>query len=52
MFKTHLLFGGYNTRLASEQGHAIKARTKAVYLPLIDLPPAEPTTMLTAMSLE
>ena len=42
-------FGGYNTRLAREQGHASKARTKAVYLPLIDLPPAEPTTMLTAM---
>ena len=41
--------GGYNTRLAREQGHASKARTKAVYLPLIDLPPAEPTTMLTAL---
>ena len=41
--------GGYNTRLAREQGHASKARTKAVYSPLIDLPPAEPTTMLTAM---
>ena len=42
-------FGGYNTRRAREQGHSIKAKTNAVYLPLIDMAPAEPTTMLTAM---
>ena len=42
-------FGGYNNRQSREQGHATKACTKAVYLPLIDMAPAEPTTMLTAM---
>ena len=54
-FLTHMFnmytseFGGYNTRLAREQGHVSKVPTKAVYAPLIDLPPALPTTMLTAM---
>ncbi len=42
-------YGGYNTRRAREQGQSVKAKTKAVYLPLIDMAPAEPTTMLTAM---
>ena len=42
-------YGGYNTRRARKQGQSIKAKTKAVYLPLIDMAPAEPTTMLTAM---
>lgn len=42
-------FGGYTTRRAREQGHSVKTRTKALYLPLIDMAPAEPTTMLTAM---
>ena len=42
-------FGGYNTGCSRKQGHATKGRTKAVYLPLIDMAPAEPTTMLTAM---
>ena len=42
-------FGGYNTAQSREQGHAAKDSTKAVYLPLIDMAPAEPTTMLTAM---
>ena len=42
-------YGGYNTRRAREQGHSVKAKIKAVYLPLIDMAPAEPTTMLTVM---
>ena len=42
-------FGGYNTCRSREQGHASKPQTKTVYLPLIDMAPAEPTTMLTAM---
>lgn len=28
-------YEGYNTRHATEQGHSVKAKTKAVYLPLI-----------------
>ena len=42
-------FGGYNTRSSREQGHSIKPKTRAVYLPLIDMAPAEPNTVLTAM---
>jgi hypothetical protein len=42
-------FNGYNMKQSREQGHAICSNTKAVYLPLIDMSPAEPDTMLTAM---
>ena len=42
-------FKGYNTQLAREQGHPIKPRTRAIYCPLIDMSPADPNTMLTAM---
>jgi hypothetical protein len=42
-------FNGFNTQLAREQGHAIKLRTKAIYRPLIDMSPADPDTILTAM---
>ena len=42
-------FGGFNTRLSREQAHAVKPKTTAVYLPLIDMAPAEPNTMMTAM---
>ena len=42
-------YGGFNTAQCREKGHNIKAKTKAVYLPLIDMAPAEPSTMLTAM---
>ena len=43
-------FNGYNTRLCREQGRCPKPKTKAVYLPLIDMPPAHPDTIMTAMS--
>ena len=42
-------FNGYNTRLAREQGHALRHETKIAYLPLIDRPPAESTTMMAAL---
>ena len=42
-------FSGYNTSHSREQGHTVRPRTRAVYLPLIDMPPASPDTMLTAM---
>ena len=43
-------FNGYNTCLCREQGRYPKPKTKAVYLPLIDIPPAHPDTIMTAMS--
>jgi hypothetical protein len=42
-------FNGYNTRLCREQGHTLKPKTNIVYLPLIDMPPADPSTMMAAM---
>ena len=42
-------FSGYNTVLARENSSAVKPRKKAVYLPLVDMSPAEPSMMLTAM---
>ena len=43
-------FNGYNTRLCHEQGRSPEPKTKAIYLPLIDMPPAHPDTIMTAMS--
>ncbi len=40
---------GYNTRLSHYQGHSLQPKTKGVYLPLMDRPPADHSTMLTAM---
>ena len=42
-------FNSYNTKNLCEQGHTIYPATKAVYLPLLDMTPAEPDTMLTVM---
>lgn len=38
-------FNGYGTRLSREQGHSPSPKTKVVYLPLIDKPPADPSTI-------
>lgn len=43
-------FGGYNIGRARKTCHATKSYTKAVYLRLIEMAPAESTTMLTAIS--
>ena len=40
---------GYNIKTAREEGELLKTKTKAIYLPLIDMPPAEYDTMLTSM---
>ena len=41
---------GLNTKKAREEGHSLKPKTKAIYLPLIDMPPAEyDHTVLTSM---
>ena len=42
-------FNGYNTKLCREQGRSLAPKTKVVYLPLIDKPPAHAATMMTAM---
>ena len=42
-------FGGFNTKLAREQGQSAQPATRAIYTPLIDMTPADPDTMMTAM---
>ena len=42
-------FNGYNTALARDQKLDSQPQTKAAYLPLIDMPPANHDTILTAM---
>ena len=39
----------YGTQLIREQGHQPQSRTKVIYMPLIDMKPSDPDTMLTAM---
>ena len=40
---------GFNTSVAREQGQALKPKTQVVYLPLIDMPPSDPDTIMTAL---
>ena len=42
-------YNGYNTALARNQGQTEQPKTKTVYLPLIDLVPSHPDTIMTAM---
>ena len=42
-------FNGFNTSIAREHGQALKPKTQAVYLPLIDMLPSDPDTMMTAL---
>ena len=42
-------FNGYNTQVCREQGHSPKPKTKAMYMPLIDMKPSDPDTMVTAL---
>ena len=42
-------FGGFNTKLTRMQGQGLKPRTKAMYTPLTDMTPSDPTTMKSAM---
>ena len=43
-------FNGCNTRISREQGHCYRPRTKAIYLPLIDMIPSDPDTIMTALT--
>ena len=42
-------YNGYNTRQTREQGVSMEPATRAVYLPLIDMPPSDPDTIMTAL---
>lgn len=42
-------FGGYNTKLSRDQGQTLQPGTKASYQPLIDMKPADPSSMMTMM---
>ena len=42
-------YNGFNTKKAREEGLSLQQKTKAVYLSLIDMPPAEYDTVLTSM---
>ena len=43
-------FNGYNTRLCREAGMLPRPCTRITYLPLIDMTPSDPSTMLTAIN--
>ena len=42
-------FGGFNTKLSREQGQSAQPATRAICTPLIDMTPADPDTVMTAM---
>ncbi|CAH3171359.1 unnamed protein product [Porites lobata] len=42
-------FNGYNTTLTRQQGISYAPKTQAAYLPLIDMTPSDPDTILTAL---
>ena len=42
-------YNGFNTMKAREEGLLLHKKTKTIYLPLIDMPPAEYDTILTSM---
>ena len=42
-------YGVYNTRKCRNEGHSLKPATSAMYTPLIDMVPSDPSTMMTAM---
>ena len=42
-------YNGYCTRVNREQGHTIRPGTNIIYMPLLDMIPAHPTTMQTSI---
>ena len=42
-------YNGYNTMVTRQQGVSMQPKTKAVYLPLIDMTPSDPDTIMTAL---
>jgi len=43
-------YNGYNTRFCREAGMSTAPKSAVVYLPLIDMKPSDPTTVLTAIT--
>ncbi len=43
-------FSWYNTAISRNQIHSLNSKTTPVYLPLIDMAPSDPDTMMTALS--
>jgi hypothetical protein len=37
-------YNGYNTAISRNQGHTLQPKTRAVYLPLIDMKSSDPDT--------
>ena len=42
-------FNGYNSQICRDQGHSPKFKTKAMYMPLMDMTPSDPDTIMTAL---
>ena len=42
-------FAGFNTKLCREDGQCVQPATRAIYTLLIDMDPADPDKMLTAV---
>ena len=42
-------FNGYNTQICRDQGHSPKFKTKAMYMPFIDMMPSDPDTIMIAL---
>ena len=42
-------FNGYNTKVCRLTGPSVSPRNKSVYMPLIHMPPADPSTMMTVL---
>ena len=42
-------WNGFNSRVAREEGRTVNPPSRVTYIPLIDMKPSDPDTMLTAM---
>ena len=42
-------FNGYNTQICRDQGQLPKFKTKAMYMPLINMTPSDPDSIMTAL---
>lgn len=42
-------FGGYNTKVARDQGHSFRPATVTRYQPLLDIKPADSSSLLTVL---
>ena len=45
-------YSGFSTRVARESGQILKPKTSVQFLPLLDRTPSDPSSMLTAITLD